>query len=313
MEVLEMGEATVATKIEEKKKTKKPINVGLIMPIAEIAGLSEQHWEDVKRIITESLQGDDKYDMTIRLVSHSDEVRVIQTSIVQNIYNDDIVVIDVSAKNANVMFEFGMRLAFDKPFVVIKDDVTPYIFDTGNIQHLEYPRDLRYTQIENFKVDLRKKVISTLEYALSNPNSSMYLEQYGNLKPSKIEEREVSGIEYIQTAMETIRKDFKRLETSVLKGTQNLNSNSFKNQNNNLTLSLREIETGEQLYQLVLPIVRNYFKDESIRYGDVVLSDRLIKQVNAELHRYGIEYSDFLLLDIVRRVVDEVKTDKVPF
>lgn len=308
-----MGETAVATKEEEKKTTKKPINVGLIMPISEIAGLGEQHWEDIRRIINEALKDNDKYEMNIRLVSHSDEVRVIQTSIVQNIYNDDIVIIDVSAKNANVMFEFGMRLAFDKAFVVIKDDITPYIFDTGNIQHLEYPRDLRYTRIESFKVNLRKKVISTLEHSLSNPDISMYLEQYGNLKPSIIEEKEVSGIEYVQTAIETIRKDFKRLENNMLNGTQNSNTNFFKIQNNSPTLSQREVDSSEQLYQLVLPIVRVYFNKDTIKYEDVVLSDSLFKLVTIDLVVKGISYSDYLLKEVLRRAVDEVKMDKLPF
>jgi hypothetical protein len=31
---------------------------------------------------------------------------------------------DVSGKNANVMFELGLRLAFDNPTIIIKDDKT---------------------------------------------------------------------------------------------------------------------------------------------------------------------------------------------
>jgi hypothetical protein len=42
------------------------------------------------------------------------------------------------------MFELGMRLAFDKPTIVIKDDVTKFNFDTSPIKHLQYRRDLRY-------------------------------------------------------------------------------------------------------------------------------------------------------------------------
>ncbi len=55
-----------------------------------------------------------------------------------------IVVCDISARNANVMFELGMRLAFDKPTVIIKDERTPYSFDISSIEHLDYPSDLRY-------------------------------------------------------------------------------------------------------------------------------------------------------------------------
>jgi hypothetical protein len=51
-----------------------------------------------------------------KMVSESEEIRVIQESIVQNLYDNDIVVVDVSGKNPNVMFELGLRLAFDKAY-----------------------------------------------------------------------------------------------------------------------------------------------------------------------------------------------------
>jgi hypothetical protein len=54
----------------------------------------------------------------------------------------------VSGKNPNVMFELGIRLAFDKATIIIKDDKTDYSFDTSVIQHIPYPRDLRHNQIE---------------------------------------------------------------------------------------------------------------------------------------------------------------------
>lgn len=294
-----MEETVVATEVQQQ--TKQKINVGLIMPIAEIEGLGEQHWEDIRIIINEALKDNDKFEMNLRLVSHSDEVRVIQTSIVQNIYNDDIVIIDVSAKNANVMFEFGMRLAFDKAFVVIKDDITPYIFDTGNIQHLEYPRDLRYTSIENFKVNLRKKVISTLEYALTNSSKSMYLEQYGNLKPAKIEEKEVSETEYLQKTLDTIRNDFKRLEKNVLNGTKRTSKSSFK-----LT-----VDNSEELYQTIFPFVSKYFEGYSL--DDIKYSDNLLNFLIKELNRRSIYYSEYLLNQVLGRAIDEVFNDNLPF
>ena len=56
---------------------------------------------------------------------------MIHKTIVQNLYLNPIVVCDVSGKNANVMFELGLRLAFDKPTIIIKDDKTDYSFDTS--------------------------------------------------------------------------------------------------------------------------------------------------------------------------------------
>jgi hypothetical protein len=43
-----------------------------------------------------------------------------------------------------------MRLAFDRPTIIVKDDLTTYSFDTSPIEHLEYPRDLAiFAGLEN--------------------------------------------------------------------------------------------------------------------------------------------------------------------
>ncbi|WP_180044654.1 MULTISPECIES: hypothetical protein [unclassified Acinetobacter] len=107
---------------------------GIIMPIAAIGSeYPEQHWIDIRSIINRSIE---KAGFTPRMVSESDDATIIHKSIIQNIYNDPIIVCDVSGKNANVMFELGMRLAFNKPVVIIKDDITGYSFDTANIRSL---------------------------------------------------------------------------------------------------------------------------------------------------------------------------------
>jgi len=121
---------------------------GIVMPISEIDGCKESHWEDVREIIEDSINS---AGFKANLVSEADDGGVIHKRIVQNLYDNPILVCDVSGKNPNVMFELGMRLAFDKPTVIIKDDQTSHCFDSGIIEHLEYPRDLRFNSILSFK------------------------------------------------------------------------------------------------------------------------------------------------------------------
>jgi len=59
------------------------------------------------------------------------------------------------------MFELGLRLAFDKPTIIVKDDKTTYSFDTAPIEHLEYPRDLRFPRMVEFKSRLKEKIKGT--------------------------------------------------------------------------------------------------------------------------------------------------------
>jgi hypothetical protein len=109
---------------------------GIIMPISSIDGCNETHWQDVREIVDEAIQS---AGFEPNLVSNAGDVGIIQKRIIQNLYENPIVICDVSGKNQNIMFELGLRLAFDKPTIIIKDDKTTYSFDTSPIEHLEYP------------------------------------------------------------------------------------------------------------------------------------------------------------------------------
>ena len=74
-----------------------------------------------------------------------------------------------------------MRLAFDLPTIVIKDDKTTYTFDAGPIEHLPYPRDLRYYRINEFKSELAKKVKATYE-ASQQPEYTTFLKHFKRFK-----------------------------------------------------------------------------------------------------------------------------------
>ena len=174
------------------------------MPISEIDGCSADHWIDVLGILKDVCSSN---DFIPNLVSDSDDIDVIHNRIVENIYSSDIVICDVSCKNANVMFELGMRLAFHKPTIIIKDDVTGYSFDTSLIEHLEYPRDLRFTTILKFKDSLGKKLKATLDKSTNDPNYSTFLKNFGKYKIAHLEDKEVSSDTYILNAIEELRRD----------------------------------------------------------------------------------------------------------
>lgn len=176
---------------ESGASTVKPLICGLIMPISAIDGCSAEHWSDVKGILTEAVESISTPKFSVQLVSDSDDVGVIQKRIVKNIYSADIVICDVSGKNPNVMFELGMRLAFDKPTVIVKDDRTDYSFDTGIIEHVQYPRDLRFHRILQFKSALAAKVLATYNASQKDPEHSTFLKNFGKFHVASLNETEV--------------------------------------------------------------------------------------------------------------------------
>ena len=197
--------------VEENLQPKNTPICGILMPISDIGDCSATHWKDVRTIIEEAAS-DAGYKAN--LVSESDDVGVIQKRIVENLYENEIVVCDVSAKNANVMFELGLRLAFDKPAIVLKDNMTSYSFDTSPIEHLEYPRDLRYSTIQTFKSDLANKIKATAK-AAEKPDHTTFLKHFGKFEVAGLETQKVSELVFLQAELKEIRNSLSSMMTAV--------------------------------------------------------------------------------------------------
>jgi hypothetical protein len=58
---------------------------------------------------------------------------VIQSTIVNDLDSADLVIVDLTEHNPNVLFELGMRIAFDKPVCLIRAKGTAPIFDIDHM------------------------------------------------------------------------------------------------------------------------------------------------------------------------------------
>ncbi|UCA57901.1 RNA helicase [Chryseobacterium rhizoplanae] len=199
-------------KANSQKEDIRPV-CGLIMPIADTDGYPVGHWKEVKKIITSVAE---EAGFRTRLVSESEDVRVIQKTIVQNVFDDDIVICDVSSKNPNVMFELGLRFAFDKAAVIIKDDETGYSFDTSPVEHINYRKDLRFSSIEQFKKDLSLKLRATFEKS-KEANHSMYLQDFGKFVVKELDTKTVSENQYILEKLNEMQREIRNIANTNVK------------------------------------------------------------------------------------------------
>ncbi len=161
----------------------KPV-CGVVRPIAGIDGYPEGHWLEVHQTITEAAEIAG-YDA--RLVSDDEAIGVILGRIVTNLHDLPIVVVDVSGLNPNVFFELGMRLTFDKPTVVIKDDLTRYPFDASPIEYIPYPASLRHSPLMTFRAKLATAIAKTAETA-GNTAHRTFLKHFGSVQPGTLGE-----------------------------------------------------------------------------------------------------------------------------
>lgn len=95
----------------------------------------------------------------------ADEVKstnYIVIDILKRILQSDIVLCDLSAKNPNVMYELGIRQAFNLPSILIKDKRTERVFDIQGIRTVEYDENLRVDVVEkdisNIKTTIQKTI-----------------------------------------------------------------------------------------------------------------------------------------------------------
>ncbi|RYE14347.1 MAG: RNA helicase [Rickettsiales bacterium] len=203
----------MTTKATDKEKdtviAKK--TCGIIMPIAPHPDYPTDHWKDVLNILIEAVE---QTEFEAKLVSDDVAIGLIHDRIVTNIYNNEVIVCDVSSKNPNVMFELGLRLAFDKPTIIIKDENTGYSFDTGIIEHISYPSSLRFGQIVKFKEELISKINATYRKFQDDTNYSPFLKSFGKtIVPATIQQTEIPEGKFIMSQLDSIQRELRILRS----------------------------------------------------------------------------------------------------
>lgn len=83
----------------------------------------------------------------------------IAIDIIRKIINSEMAVCDLSSRNPNVLYELGIRQAFDLPVTFIKDTITNRVFDIQGFRDIEYDENLRIDNVEN-TIDIISETIT---------------------------------------------------------------------------------------------------------------------------------------------------------
>jgi hypothetical protein len=239
---------------EDPAPAEQPV-CGIVMPISAIEDCTAAHWAEVHDIVQSAAE---MAGFKGSLVSAADYSGIILRQIVQNLYENPIVVCDVSARNPNVMFELGLRLAFDKPTILIKDDKTNYAFDTSPIEHLEYPRGFRYATMVDFRTKLADKILATHKQATTDRDYTTFLKHFGSFKVATVETKEVSGMEFILKELGEIRSQLGHISTIEAR-----------------------INRSTEGYNPYSNFLKSYRGDQFILRGDVDKVDEAMKRIRS--------------------------------
>ncbi len=131
------------------------------MPISDAEGYPAGHFTEVYSELIKPAVESAGYTPT-----RADEVvssNMIHIDVISKIVHADLCVCDLSSKNPNVMFEYGIRQAFDKPTVLIKDTSTTRIFDLSGFRDIEYDTSLRVGNILKKRNEIKDAILETIQ------------------------------------------------------------------------------------------------------------------------------------------------------
>lgn len=63
------------------------------------------------------------------------------------VQNCPMALCDLSNRNPNVLYELGLRQAYDKPVVLVQDEKTPRIFDVSGINTVQYSSERLFEKL----------------------------------------------------------------------------------------------------------------------------------------------------------------------
>lgn len=144
--------------MSEAKEEKKE-KCFVIMPISDQGDYPTGHFTKVYEQIIKPSVEDAGYEAY--RVDENNICDAIINKIFSAIQECPMAICDLSNRNPNVLYELGLRQAYDKPVVLIQDDKTEKIFDVSGISTVFYKSTRMYEDVIKAREDIKKAILST--------------------------------------------------------------------------------------------------------------------------------------------------------
>jgi hypothetical protein len=190
----------------------------IIMPIGDTDGYDSGHFTHVYNDIIKPAVSKTEY--TPRRADEVKETNFIHLDILTKLIEAPMAICDLSSRNPNVLFELGIRQAFDKPVVLIQEKGTPKIFDIGPLRYLEYSRDMKYHDVLKTQLELLEAIEATKAAVGGHGNINSIVRLMALSSPADIPKlegnnKEALALDIIQSQMNDLRH---MLEMNMMDG-----------------------------------------------------------------------------------------------
>lgn len=131
----------------------------VIMPISDPVGYDQGHFKCVYEDIFKPAIEDAGF--IPKRADDDESSSMIQVNIIKDIITAPMAICDLSTRNPNVLFELGIRQAFDLPVVLVQEEDTPRIFDISTINTIDYRKNLLYRNVLEDRKKIEKAIKAT--------------------------------------------------------------------------------------------------------------------------------------------------------
>lgn len=182
------------------------------MPIADPENYDKGHfrkvYEDIFKVACV------KADFNPVRADEVKQTNLIHLDILQKLIDSPMAICDLSNRNPNVLFELGLRQAFDKPTVLVQEIGTPKIFDISPMRYTEYRKELKYREVledQDFIADALKATKQATDNGegVNSIISLLSLSSPASLK-DVTDNDAAKMLQIVMSEMNDLRTDFRR-------------------------------------------------------------------------------------------------------
>lgn len=205
---------------DSKKDKERNGECFVIMPISDADGYEKGHFQRVYEDILKPACIKSGYSPV-----RADDVKqtnLIHLDILQKLIESPMAVCDLSSRNPNVLFELGLRQAFDKPTVLVQDAGTPKIFDIAPLRYTEYRRELKYREVIEDQNSIQTAISETKDAVEKGTSVNSIVKILSLSRPATLEDISKSDpagiLQLLRAEISELRSEFKRTKSKTESG-----------------------------------------------------------------------------------------------
>lgn len=198
-----MSEETKDKKSDKEKVTEKRCFV--MMPFSDQGDYPKGHFAKVyEQIFSPAIlkAGYKPYRVDENTISDS-----IIDKIFEGVQNCEMALCDLSNRNPNVLYELGLRQAYNKPVVLVKDEKTENIFDVSVISTVLYNSNRLYENV----LEAQEKICESLKATGEGKDTTLL--QFVRAKEANYDDVKVNKDDTVNIMLQSIMRELQQLNS----------------------------------------------------------------------------------------------------